>query len=60
MQSIELKVGSNSIKVDMMGVEIKGMMVKAKADMMAEVKGTMTKVAGEAMLQTEGGITMMQ
>lgn len=59
MQSIELKVGSNSIKVDMMGVEIKGMMVKAKGEIMTEVKGMMTTVKGDAMLQAGGGLTMI-
>jgi len=59
MQSIELKVGSNSIKVDMTGVEIKGMMVKAKGELMTEVKGMMTTVKGDAMLKAGGGLTMI-
>ena len=50
--SIELKVGSNSIKIDQAGIEIKGTMIKAKASAMGEVsaggimtvKGAITKI----------------
>ncbi|MCL6503579.1 MAG: type VI secretion system tip protein VgrG [Pirellulales bacterium] len=59
MQSIELKVGQSSIKVDQMGVTIKGMMVKIEGQMMTEVKGVMTKVDGSAILKMGGGITMI-
>jgi type VI secretion system secreted protein VgrG len=59
MQSIELKVGQNSIKVDQMGVTIKGMMVKIEGQIQTEVKGLITKVDGTAMLMAKGGITMI-
>lgn len=59
MQSIELKVGQSSIKVDQMGVTIKGMVVKVEGDLMSEVKGLMTKVEASAMLKMGGGITMI-
>jgi type VI secretion system secreted protein VgrG len=59
MQSIELKVGQSSIKVDQMGVTIKGMMVKVEGTIMTEVKGLMTQVNGSAMLTAKGGITMI-
>ncbi len=59
LQSIELKVGQSSIKVDQMGVTIKGMMVKIDGQMMTEVKGLMTKVSGDAMLVVKGGLTMI-
>ncbi|QDV32782.1 type VI secretion system Vgr family protein [Tautonia plasticadhaerens] len=59
MQSIELKVGQSSIKVDQMGVTIKGMMVKVEGTIMTEVKGLMTQVNGTAMLTAKGGITMI-
>lgn len=52
MQSIELKVGANSIKIDQMGVTIKGLMVQIKGD-------TITSVQGQAMLMLKGGITMI-
>ncbi len=59
MQSIEFKVGQSSIKIDQMGVTIKGMTVKVDAQIQAEVKGLMTTVKGDAMLQAKGGITMI-
>ena len=42
MQSIELKVGQSSIKIDQMGVTIKGMMINVEGQVMTEVKGLMT------------------
>jgi type VI secretion system secreted protein VgrG len=39
MQSIELKVGANSIKIDQTGVTINGLMIKTKASTMAEHDG---------------------
>ncbi len=59
MQKIELKVGSNKITIDQMGVKIKGMMCEMKADTMCTVKGLMTTVKGDAMLTLKGGITMI-
>lgn len=59
MQSIELKVGQSSIKVDQMGVTIKGMMVKIEGTIMTDVKGTITKVEGSAMLKLGGGVVMI-
>lgn len=59
MQSIELKVGSSSIKVDQMGVTIKGMMVKIEGQIQTEVKGLMTTVEGSAMTTVKGAITMI-
>ena len=52
MQSIELKVGQSSIKIDQMGVTIKGMMIKIDGQVM-------TQVEGKAMLICKGGITMI-
>jgi type VI secretion system secreted protein VgrG len=52
MQSIELKVGQSSIKIDQMGVTIKGMMIKVDGQIMTEVK------AG-VMLTAKGAITMI-
>ncbi|MEP6690687.1 MAG: type VI secretion system tip protein VgrG [Gemmatimonadaceae bacterium] len=59
MQSIELKVGQSSIKIDQMGVTIKGMMIKIEGQVQTEVKGLMTKIDGTAMLMAKGGITMI-
>jgi type VI secretion system secreted protein VgrG len=59
LQSIELKVGQSSLKVDQMGVTIKGMMVKIEGQVMTEVKGMMTQINGSAMLIAKGGLTMI-
>jgi type VI secretion system secreted protein VgrG len=59
MQSIEFKVGQSSIKIDQMGVTIKGMMIKIEGQMMTDVKGMMTNVKGDAMLIAKGGLTMI-
>jgi type VI secretion system secreted protein VgrG len=59
MQSIELKVGQSSIKVDQMGVTIAGMMIKINGQMQTQVQGLMTQISGSAMTQISGGITMI-
>ncbi|MEX2176509.1 MAG: type VI secretion system tip protein TssI/VgrG [Pirellulaceae bacterium] len=59
LQSIELKVGQSSIKIDQMGVTIKGMMIKIEGTLMSEVKGLMTNVKADAILQVKGGLTMI-
>jgi len=59
MQSIELKVGQSSVKVDQMGVTIKGMMISVDGQVQTQVKGLMTQVTGSAMLQLGGGILMI-
>ena len=59
MQSIELKVGQSSVKVDQVGVTVKGMMIKEQAEVLHEVKGMITKVDGSAMVQVTGGIIMI-
>jgi type VI secretion system secreted protein VgrG len=59
MQSIELKVGQSSIKLDQMGVTIKGMMISIEAQVQMQVKGLMTTVNGDAMLTAKGGIVMI-
>lgn len=59
MQGIELKVGQSSIKIDQMGVTIKGMMVKVEGQIQTQLKGLMTQINGDAMLQAKGAITMI-
>lgn len=60
MQSIELKVGGSSIKIDQMGVTIKGaMMLKMEAPLMAELKSMLTTVKADALLTLKGAITMI-
>lgn len=59
MQGIELKVGQSSVKIDQMGVQIKGMMIKVEGQVQTEVKGLITQINGSAMLMAKGGITMI-
>jgi type VI secretion system secreted protein VgrG len=59
MQSIELKVGQSSLKVDQTGVTIKGMMIKIEGTMMTQVKGLMNQVNADAILTVKGGLTMI-
>ena len=68
MQSIELKVGGSSIKIDQMGITITGAMkvdvaapvkVGIKSDLMVSVQGLLTEVKADAMLTLKGGITMI-
>ena len=59
MQSIELKVGQSSIKLDQTGVTIKGIMIKVEAQAMLEEKAPMTQIKGDAMLILKGGLTMI-
>ena len=59
MQSIELKVGQSSIKLDQTGVTIKGMMINVEGQIMTNVKGLMTNISADALLAVKGGITMI-
>jgi type VI secretion system secreted protein VgrG len=59
MQSIELKVGQSSIKIDQMGVTITGMMIKIEGQVQTQVKGLMTQINADAMLMLKGAITMV-
>jgi type VI secretion system secreted protein VgrG len=61
MQEIELKVGGSSIKIDQMGVTVKGaMMAKVEGGMMLELKGgVMGKLEAGAMLTVKGGLVMI-
>jgi type VI secretion system secreted protein VgrG len=59
LQSITLKVGSNSLTISPTGVEIKGMMVSIEGQISTEVKGLMTTTSGSAMLTLKGAITMI-
>jgi type VI secretion system secreted protein VgrG len=52
MQSIELKVGQSSVKLDQTGVTIKGLMIQIEGMTQAQVKG-------DAMLTLQGGIVMI-
>jgi len=59
MQSIELKVGQSSIRIDQMGVTIKGMIIQIEGQVEVQVKGLITQVNADAVLILKGGITMI-
>ncbi|NOQ76614.1 MAG: type VI secretion system tip protein VgrG [Methylococcaceae bacterium] len=57
--SIELIVGSNSIKIDQSGITIKGIAISIEGSATAEMKSPMTTVKGDGMLTLKGGMTMI-
>ncbi len=59
MQSITLKVGSNSIKIDQTGIVLDGTMVKITGQAMAQMTSPLTTVKADGMLTLKGGITMI-
>lgn len=60
LQSIELKVGQSSIKLDQMGVTIKGLMINVESQLLTDMKGSMmTKIDSAAILTVKGGIMML-
>jgi len=59
MQSIELTVGSSSVKIDQSGVTIKGLNISIEGSLQTDVKGLKTSVDGSAMLTVKGGLVMI-
>jgi type VI secretion system secreted protein VgrG len=59
MQSIELKVGQNSIKVDQSGITLSGLVVKINGQTQTQVSGLTVQVSGSAMTSVGGGITKL-
>lgn len=59
MQSIELKVGQSSIKLDQLGVTIKGMRIQIEGTLQVQVKGMVTQVNGDAVLVAKGGVVLI-
>lgn len=59
MQSIELKVGPSSIKLDPSGITIKGLTITVDATIQGVFKSVITQVTGSAMTQVKGGIVMI-
>ena len=57
MTSIEFKVGGNSILIEQAGITIKGMEIKATADMNLTAKGGIAAtLEGAAICNVKGGI----
>ena len=59
MQSIELKVGASSIKIEPAQITMKSPMVKIEAEGMLEAKSPLTTVKGDGVLTLKGGITLI-
>lgn len=59
MQSIELKVGMNTIKIDQTGVTVKGMMIASEAQTTHTVKGLMTTTEASTLMTVKGTLTMI-
>lgn len=59
MQSIELKVGQSSVKLDQSGVTIKGIMITIQAQAMVQMKAPMIQISADGMLMEKGGIVMI-
>ena len=59
MQSIELKVGPSSIKLDPSGITIKGLTITVDASVQATFKSLITQVQGSAMTTVKGGVVMI-
>lgn len=59
MQSIELKVGQSSVKIDQMGVTIKGMTIKVEGTLMVDIKGLMVQEKADAIMMLNGSLVMI-
>ena len=59
MQSITLKVGANSIKIDQMGITLDGIMINFKGQAMIKSQAPMQQMNGDAVVMIKGGITMI-
>jgi type VI secretion system secreted protein VgrG len=59
MQSIELKVMGSSIKIDPVGVTIKGPIIKIEGTGMVQLKAPMSQLEGSALMIVKGGLTMI-
>jgi type VI secretion system secreted protein VgrG len=58
-QSIELKVGGSSIKIDPAGITLKGGMIKIEATGVMEAKGATVKIEGSGMLEAKSPMTQV-
>ena len=59
MQSITLKVGESSIRIDQMGVTIKGMILNLEGSMLLQTKAPMTQLSAPAMMTLKAGLMML-
>lgn len=59
MQSITLKVGASSVKIDQTGVSIEGMMVKISGTAMLQTKAPIAMHKADAIMMIKGGLVMI-
>lgn len=59
MQSIELKVGPSSIKIDPASITLKAAMIKLEGTAMVQIKAPMVQVNGDGMVIIKGGLVMI-
>ena len=59
MQSIELKVGANSITIDQTGITLKGIKISIEGEAMVEIKAAMVQVNASGVLTLKGGMTLI-
>ncbi|MEI6486828.1 MAG: type VI secretion system tip protein TssI/VgrG [Sphingomonadales bacterium] len=59
LQSIELKCGGSTIKIDPMSITIKAMMVKIEGEIMLQTKGLMVQQEASALHIIKGGLVMI-
>ncbi|RJF88309.1 type VI secretion system tip protein VgrG [Oleomonas cavernae] len=59
LQSIEMKVGQSSVKLDQTGVTIKGMMITIEGQVMVQTKAPMVQAQADAVHIVKGGIVLI-
>lgn len=59
MQSITLKCGPSSIKLDPSGITMQGMQIKITGQIQVQVEGVMIQVSGDALTTVKGAIVMI-
>lgn len=60
MQSIEFKVGQSSVKLDQMGVTIKGMTISVEGQLTTNVKGLVTTIEGQITTDVKAVMTTVE
>lgn len=56
-QSIELKVGGNSITIDSSGITLKGLNIKIQGDAKVDIKSALTSCEADGILTLKGALT---
>ena len=59
MQSIQLKVGQNTVTIDQTGITLKGMMISSEAQVQLQTKAPISQHNADAMMTIKGAITMI-